>query len=122
VALVRSDVSEELSTSIIRATRIGEIGTTLAVTNNRRLCVFPSVRRLLVAANVVPSSPILVALIMDVTRRNIPEDVILCWMKLRNLHSAPNILTVPEEEDEIGGECSTYWEDKNWYRIFMCKS
>jgi hypothetical protein len=36
VTLVRSDVSEELSASIIRVTRIGEIGTTLAVTSNVR--------------------------------------------------------------------------------------
>jgi hypothetical protein len=32
VALVRTDVSEELSASFIRATRIGKLGTTLAVT------------------------------------------------------------------------------------------
>jgi hypothetical protein len=31
VALVRTDVSEELSASFIRVTRIGELGTTLAV-------------------------------------------------------------------------------------------
>jgi hypothetical protein len=36
VALVRTDVSEELSTSFIRVTRIGELGTTLAVTSKRR--------------------------------------------------------------------------------------
>jgi hypothetical protein len=36
VALVRTDVSEELSASIIRVTRIGELGAMLAVTNNRR--------------------------------------------------------------------------------------
>jgi hypothetical protein len=35
VALVRTDVSEEFITSI-RVTRIGELGTTLAVTSNRR--------------------------------------------------------------------------------------
>jgi hypothetical protein len=35
VALVRADVSEELSASIISVTRIGELGT-LAVTSNRR--------------------------------------------------------------------------------------
>jgi hypothetical protein len=35
VALVRTDISEELSASIIRVT-IGELGTTLAVTSNRR--------------------------------------------------------------------------------------
>jgi hypothetical protein len=34
--LVRTDVSEELSASIFRVTRIGELGTTLAVTSNRR--------------------------------------------------------------------------------------
>jgi hypothetical protein len=37
VALVRTDVSEELITSIIRVTTIGEPGTTLAVTRNRTL-------------------------------------------------------------------------------------
>jgi hypothetical protein len=37
VALVRTDVSEEPSSSIIRVTRIGELGTTLAVTSNRGL-------------------------------------------------------------------------------------
>jgi hypothetical protein len=36
VAIVRTDVSEELSASFIRVTKIGELGTTLAVTNNRR--------------------------------------------------------------------------------------
>jgi hypothetical protein len=36
VALVRTDVAEELSASIIGVTRIGELGTTLAVTSNRR--------------------------------------------------------------------------------------
>jgi hypothetical protein len=35
VALVRTDVSEELSAFFIRVTRIGELGTTLAVTSNR---------------------------------------------------------------------------------------
>jgi hypothetical protein len=36
VALLRTDVSEELSPFIIRVTRLGELGTTLAVTSNRR--------------------------------------------------------------------------------------
>jgi hypothetical protein len=36
MALVRTDVSEELSASIIRVTRIGEVETTLAVTSKRR--------------------------------------------------------------------------------------
>jgi hypothetical protein len=36
VALVRTDVSEEISASFIRVTRICELVTTLAVTSNRR--------------------------------------------------------------------------------------
>jgi hypothetical protein len=36
VALVTADVSEERSASFIRVTRIGELGTTLAITSNRQ--------------------------------------------------------------------------------------
>jgi hypothetical protein len=36
VALVRTDVSEEPSSSFISVTRIGELGATLAATSNRR--------------------------------------------------------------------------------------
>jgi hypothetical protein len=36
VALVRTDVSKDLNASFIRVTRIGELGTTLALTSNRR--------------------------------------------------------------------------------------
>jgi hypothetical protein len=94
VALVRTDVSEELGASFIWVTRIGELGTTPTVTRNRRTLrrntkFLHSVRRLLVTAGVVPSSPILVSLMKKalsspetsvltiVTRRSIPEDTIL---------------------------------------------
>jgi hypothetical protein len=39
VALVRTDVSEEPRATFIRVTRIGELGTTLAATSNRRRSV-----------------------------------------------------------------------------------
>jgi hypothetical protein len=40
VAFVRTDVSEELSASFIRVTRLDELGRTLAVTSNR--CMLPA--------------------------------------------------------------------------------
>jgi hypothetical protein len=70
VALVRTNVSEEPRPSFIRVTRIGELGTTIVVTSNRRTLRrnTRSVRRLLVKAIVFPSSPILVTLMKEALR------------------------------------------------------
>jgi hypothetical protein len=67
VALVRADVSEELSASFIRVTRIGELGTTLTATSNRRT------QRTLVASYRSSGTSVLTR----TTRHTIPEDAIL---------------------------------------------
>jgi hypothetical protein len=83
VVLIRTDVLEEPSASIIQVTRIGELGTAF-------------VRRLLVTANIVASSPVLVNLMLEVlrssetsvliktTQPNIPEDSTFLYTTTRS--------------------------------------
>jgi hypothetical protein len=84
VALVRTDVSEERIASNIRVTRIRELGRSVVTIE---------------AINVVPSSTILVTLMMEAilscgtsvpttaTRRNIPEGDIIHSHRRENLKS-----------------------------------
>jgi hypothetical protein len=93
VVLTRTDISEEHIASIIRMSRVGELGTTSAVTDNR------SMLRLIVTANVDPSSPILVTLMMEAifsfetsvptraARHDIPEDGIIHCHRREDLKS-----------------------------------
>jgi hypothetical protein len=74
VPLVRTDVSEELRASFIRVTRIGELGTTLVVTSNRRtlrrntLALISYIIIIITASDLVVRIPEVSDSIPDITR------------------------------------------------------
>jgi hypothetical protein len=97
MALVRTDVWEELIPSIIKVTSIGELGTMLAVISNRN--TLRSVLQFVGNTNLVSSSSILVTLKMEAmsfsetsvltraTRCNVQEDGIFLSHRSENLKS-----------------------------------
>jgi hypothetical protein len=86
VALVRTDVSEELSASFIRVTRIGELGTTLAVTSSSETSD-----------------------LTKATRRNIPEDDILHSHRREDLKSHKKSLRLGQYQRALPTEDTEFF-------------
>jgi hypothetical protein len=81
VGLVKVKVSEEFDASIIRVIRIVELRMLEITSNRRTLRRNTRVRWLLVTANVVPSPPILVTLMMEAqlsSETSLPTRATLC--------------------------------------------
>jgi hypothetical protein len=92
VALLRTDDSEERSDSIIRVTRIGELGTMLAVTSNQRTLLdvgYPEVSHSCVLLQCLE------ALELHAGEINLPPTSLLCTIITFPYHSRPSAPASP---------------------------
>jgi hypothetical protein len=87
LAVVRTDVSEESRATIIRLTRIGELGTTLVVTSNQRTVFADSVTLLMEALRSSETS-----VITRATGRNILEEGTLRSQRRQKPHILHSII------------------------------
>jgi hypothetical protein len=100
-------------------TKIGKLGTTLAATSNRRTVFLRSVCRLLVAACVVPSSPILVTLMKEVLGRFLQEPhgvtsqktpfFIVIAVKTSNLNTTFKLDVIKLEDKKLASITAEDW-------------
>jgi hypothetical protein len=126
---LRTDVSEERVASIIMLKRIGELGMS-AVTSNftadaRCEEFLRRVRRLLVTASVLPSSPALVTLMNEAsvltraTWPNIPEDailhsiIIIAWFPLAFLTGKEGLINDGIVRRLSDFRTPTYWINRD---------
>jgi hypothetical protein len=75
VALVRTDIYVESIVSIIRIEIIRELETTLVLTSNRCIVFLRSVLWFLVTVNVVPSSQIIITVMMKTKHCSVTSDL-----------------------------------------------
>jgi hypothetical protein len=129
VALVRTDVSEETSASFIRVTRIGEQGTTLAATSNRRTLRRITKRQFLQEPHGVTSqkTPFFIVTAVKTSNLTKRDELTGVWRKLHNeelcdLYSSANIIrNIKWSRMMWAGRVARIGAKRNAYRLLVRK-